>query len=165
MFKEVGCDSHAVPQPFSRKTSNLFLEQDMNKYKKLLIFVGLLVFLGSGFVYFRQKSEPTKTLGQQISVVQTASLTVDFGTERKDFDITEYIGKTALDATAGIFDKNIKTQGSDTNAFITAIDGHGTDSKKHEFWELVINDKVAEVGAGSYVIQKGDKIKWRIDTY
>lgn len=137
-------------------------EQDMNKYKSLLIPFLILLAIGVGTVYLAGKSakkELSPTNVQKLSV----SLTINSGTDTKSFDISGYIGKTALDATGA--NAKVETSGTGTNAFVTAIDNRAADSKKHEFWELLVNGKAAEVGAGSYIIQNGDQIQWHINTY
>jgi hypothetical protein len=74
-----------------------------------------------------------------------------------------FIGKTTLEATQA--NVETETSGTGVNAYVTAINQTKADPKKNEFWELIINGKSAEVGAGSYIIKNGDQIQWQISTY
>lgn len=118
--------------------------------KALLILLLVLVF---GLSLFK-KIDSNKTKNNVIQV-QTSEIAID---------ASKFIGKTALEATkAGV--KEIKTEGTGTNAYITSLNGKAADAKMNEFWELTINGKAAEVGAGSYIIKSGDKIVWKINTF
>jgi hypothetical protein len=126
----------------------------MKNYIKLLkAFLFLLLVLIFGFFLFRK-----------IDVNKTNNNTVQIQTSEIAIDASKFIGKTALEATkAGV--KEIKTEGTGVNTFVTSINGRMADAKKNEFWELTINGKPAEVGAGSYIIKSGDKIVWKINTF
>jgi hypothetical protein len=137
----------------------------MINYKKAL----LLVFIVSlvGLLSWKLKTENRESQIQNERVVQTfkAGLTLEDGKNNPTFDITQYIGLTALEATHKALSGNVKTQGTNENAFVTSLNGRDADTKKHEFWEFIVNGKQAEVGAGSYKIQNGDIIYWKISTY
>lgn len=123
--------------------------------KKLLI---LLVASAAILLLLRVR---TGTPSPNQNVVREYTATLRFGEEA--FDISQYIGKTALEAT----EAKLKTEktGEKENAFVTSIEGRTADSKKREFWEFLVNDKQAEIGAGSYIIQNGDQIEWKISNY
>jgi hypothetical protein len=72
-------------------------------------------------------------------------------------------GKTALDLLSQTH--QIKTKGEKENAFITTVDNRTANDARHEFWAFYVNGKQASVGAGSYHLQPGDKILWKIETY
>lgn len=59
----------------------------------------------------------------------------------------------------------IEQSGQGKMAFITAINGRKADDTKKEFWALYVNQKKAEVGAGSYQLKSGDEVEWKIETY
>jgi hypothetical protein len=131
----------------------------MKKYYNYLVFLLVIFGIASAFIYFGRKVSKDLSHSPQITQEQKTVLTIGDQT----FDISSFAGKSALDATQA----NAKTEMSGTrqNAFVTSINGKVADSKKHEFWELVINGVSAQVGAGSYIIQKGDSILWKISTY
>lgn len=131
----------------------------MNRYKKLLILLLILAGIGILFAVSGKKGQipisPTPT--------PVAALNTTLSIGDKSFDVSQFVGKSALVATAAT--AKIEETGAGENAFVTSINGTSADSKKHEFWELVINGQPAQVGAGSYIIQKGDSISWRLSTY
>lgn len=131
----------------------------MNRYKKPLLL--LLVTLGVAAVvlYFGRKTPISASPTLQSSQKLNTTLSIS----GKSFDISQFVGKSALAATQQVAD--IKTTGLGESTFVASINGVVADSKKHEFWELVINGQTAQVGAGSYTIQKGDSILWRLSTY
>ena len=95
-----------------------------------------------------------------------ASITINPGEgsevlSSQDVEIEE--GKTVLNLTKQV--TTVETKGEGQNAFVTGIGGRVADTAKKEFWEMRVNGKPADVGAGSYEVRNGDKIEWRITTY
>ncbi len=133
-----------------------------NHTKLLKILSVILLFAVISFLTF-SKSEKNQDNTNQVQNQET-TLTIKTSSEYSLVDISGFIGKTALDATETSV-KEIKTEGSGINAYVVSIEGRMADTKKNEFWELIINDKPSEVGAGSYIIKAGDKIVWQINTF
>ena len=46
-------------------------------------------------------------------------------------------------------------------AFVESLDGMAGDAATNKYWMLYVNDDLATVGAGAYIIQNGDFIEWR----
>lgn len=136
----------------------------MKNQTKYLLFA-IIILLGFGF--WKLKSANNNSQIQNERVVQTfkANMAIQDDKTNPNFEVSEYIGRTALEATQKVLSGNIKTQGQNENAFVTSINGRDADTKRHEFWEFLVNGKQAEVGAGSYKIQNGDNINWKISTY
>jgi hypothetical protein len=135
----------------------------MKNYKKLLILLlaasTILLFV----VILKQNSKKSEIVNSKsVQEIQT-TLSVNDGSSVKSFDISSFVGKTALEVIQA--DTKVITSGTGVNAFVTSINGRAADSKKHEFWELDANGAETEVGAGSYIIKKGDSILWRLNTY
>lgn len=135
----------------------------MNKFKRLLIPFLILLAVCLGIAYFQTKPTTKEANNQIPSQELKASLSIVLGDETKSYDISTYIGKAALEATQSSVE--VETSGTGTNAYVTAINQITANPKKNEFWELIINGKSAEVGAGSYIIKNGDQIQWKINTY
>ena len=131
----------------------------MKKYYKYLIL--LLVFLGiaGSFVYFGRRVSRDLSHSPQATQEQKTVLTIS----DQSFDISSFVGKTALETTTNF--AKVETTGTGQNAFVTGINGRIADPKKKEFWELDANGAETQVGAGSYIIQKGDSILWKLSTY
>ncbi|OGY28264.1 MAG: hypothetical protein A2Z42_01820 [Candidatus Woykebacteria bacterium RBG_19FT_COMBO_43_10] len=108
---------------------------------------------------------PTSVADTQVGAAR-ATVTINPGNGGNVLSVQDVVaeeGETALDLTKKVAD--VVTSGEGEMAFVTSIDGRAADSSKNEFWELVINGEPAKVGAGSYTVQDGDKIEWRISTY
>ncbi|HEX7543137.1 MAG TPA: DUF4430 domain-containing protein, partial [Patescibacteria group bacterium] len=105
-----------------------------------------------------------KLLTTKKSVVQQI-FTVYFKTAgQTNFTKQEIIsGKTALDLTKE--KAKVVTKGEGVNAYVIEINGKLAEDSKKEFWAFYVNDKIAEVGAGSYKLKDGDKIEWKIEKY
>lgn len=128
--------------------------------KRLGILLLIILTLGIGFFVMTQKFA-SKSNKQQIEQTQKAGLKV----ADQNFDISKYIGKNALEATTNVLSGKVEMTGTSENAFVTSINGRKADSKKHEFWELIVNGKSSDVGAGSYIIKNYDQIEWKINNY
>lgn len=161
---EVNCG--VIPQECRYRKTRSPIEtprRNMNKYKKLLTLSLILLSVGIGLFYLKGKSQVNDNLTHESVKDTRANLAIKNGDETQSFDISQYVGKTALEATQAV--AKIETSGEGINAFATGINGRVADSKKREFWELVINGKSADVGAGSYKIQNGDKLEWKLSLY
>ena len=134
----------------------------MKNYKKLLVLLLIILGVSTFFVFFdlRQKANTQK---QEVAQELKTTLSINIDSKVESFDIFKYIGKTALEAT--LANAKVAVSGTGVNAFVTTIDGRVAVSQKHEFWELDANGAETQVGAGSYIIQKGDSILWHINTY
>jgi hypothetical protein len=137
----------------------------MKKYLKFLLPLLVVFLLSFGLFRLKRNSNIAGIQDDKIVHELTATLTINNGNEIKSFNISQYIGKTALEATQNMVGKNIEINGEGENAFITSVEGRAADPKKHEFWELLVNGEPSQVGAGSYVIQNNDQITWKINTY
>jgi preprotein translocase subunit YajC len=133
----------------------------MNRYRKQLIFLFILLFLG--IAYYSLKNRPQSASTEKTAQELSASLSINDGTGTQGYEVSGYIGKTALEATESV--AKVETNGTGINAFVTSINNRKADAKKHEFWELDANGAETQVGAGSYIIQNGDKIEWKVSTY
>lgn len=167
VFKEAGVNTALCRNRQSRKTSSLTKSRDplrgvnrkMKNYFKTLVLLLIVSVTAVVAVYFssgQAKNPPSPT---QTPRELRATLII----EGKSFDVSSFIGKTALEATKS--NAQVEESGTGENSFVVGINGRSADSKKKEFWELVINGAPAQVGAGSYIIQNGDIILWKLSTY
>lgn len=128
--------------------------------KKILLFVLFFLVIISGYFFYQNKFSLTKK-----SAIQQQKITVYL----KLVGLPDFIkheipkGKTALDLTKEKAD--VVTKGEKENAYIIGINGVPALSSNKEFWAFYVNDKQAEVGAGSYVLKEGDKIEWKVEKF
>jgi len=132
----------------------------MKKYSKLLLFLAIVFFISFSVWQVRIKNSESKIQGEKTVQENTSLLKIDDGKNLQSFDVSEFIGKTALEATESKV--RVATNGTEVNAFVTSIGGREADTKKREFWEFIVNGSQAQVGAGSYIIQNNDEIQWKI---
>lgn len=134
----------------------------MKKESKLLLLLTLIFVVSFSFWQIRIKKAESQVQGEK--TVQNASVILKIGdTDEKSFDISNFIGKTALEATESMV--KVVTSGTGENAFVTLIEGREADTKKHEFWEFLVNGSQAQVGAGSYILKNNDQIQWKITNF
>jgi len=131
----------------------------MKKYLKFILPAVLILLVC--FVLFKHApwSQKTANFNDQ----SFANLKVDINGSSTSYDISNFVGKTALEATEA--KTTVATNGTGTNAFVISINGRTADTKKREFWELDVNGKEALVGAGSYILNNHDEIEWKITNY
>ena len=131
----------------------------MNK-KNILLVGFLIIFFGTAFIQYKNSLPEKKEVAiPTISVKQI--ITIDG--KKNQSPIRIKIGSTALRLL--ISTHKIVVKGEKENAFVTAIDGRVASSDAKEFWSFYVNDKQAQVGAGSYVVKNNDTIEWKIETY
>lgn len=135
----------------------------MKKNSKLLLFLAIVFFISFSVWQVRIKNSESKIQGEKTVQENTSLLKIDDGKNLQSFDVSEFIGKTALEATES--KARVATNGTGVNAFVTSIGGREADTKKREFWEFIVNGSQAQVGAGSYIIQNNDEIQWKITDF
>jgi hypothetical protein len=139
-----------------------------NKLIAAVLIAFIVIGAYSAVVNVRRSGEVASVVTEKVKTVK-ATLSINYGDDQKilssatskDVEIEE--GKTALDLTSEA--ATIEKTGEGKNAFITAINGEKADSSKNEYWELLINGKPSQVGAGSYAVRDGDKIEWSLSKF
>jgi cell division protein YceG involved in septum cleavage len=132
----------------------------MKKYTKIILPVVILALgLGIWQITTLNSGNQAQNANQEVF----ANLKIESGSNSQSFDISGFVGKTALEATEA--KTGVIANGTGVNAFVTSINGRQADTGKHEFWELDVNDVEAQVGAGTYIIKNHDEIEWKISNY
>jgi|GEM_PF-1241442 len=139
-----------------------------NKLIAAVLIAFVVVGAYSAIVNVRRSGEVASAVTEKVKTVK-ATVSINYGddqkilggTTSKNVEIEE--GKTVLDLTSKV--ATIEKTGEGKNAFITSINGAKADSSKNEYWELLVNGKSSQVGAGSYVVKDGDKIEWLLSKF
>jgi hypothetical protein len=131
----------------------------MKKYLKFILPAVLILFVCFAFI----KNRTGNQNGSNFKDQPFANLKVDINGNSASYNISNFVGKTALEATEA--KTTVITNGTGTNAFVTSINGRIANTQKREFWEFDVNGKEAEVGAGSYILNNHDEIEWKITNY
>lgn len=135
----------------------------MKKNSKLLLFLAIVFFISFSVWQVRIKNSESKIQGEKTVQENTSLLKINDGKNLQSFDVSEFIGKTALEATES--KARVATNGTGVNAFVISIDGIEANTNRREFWEFIVNGSQAQVGAGSYIIQNNDEIQWKITNF
>ena len=130
--------------------------------KKLTIGLLLLLIIFSGF-YLNKNRNTSQTNTRQ---TETSNMMIVYQKINAEKDYQKIIiepKSTALELLKKT--SQIRIEGEGKNAFVTEINNQQANSIKKEFWAFYLNGKSAPVGAGSYELQPGDQIEWKIETY
>ncbi|MGD2247432.1 MAG: DUF4430 domain-containing protein [Candidatus Methanofastidiosia archaeon] len=49
--------------------------------------------------------------------------------------------------------------------FVTSINGIAQDAGANKYWMYYINGEMAQVGAKEYIVQNGDEITWKLESF
>lgn len=130
--------------------------------KKIIYGILLIAVVISGYnVWKIVKSTPQGAVVDRNKITVTQKINIDSSGEFVAYD--ENAGITALDLLQQT--SIVRLQGTGVAAFVVGINDRIADSKKKEYWALYVNGIPASVGAGSYRINEGDKIEWKIEKF
>lgn len=131
--------------------------------KKVLIPLFILLAIGFGFWNLKQENQKTTIPNEKVVRNFKANLTINDGVNTTFFDASQYVGKSALEATYNATNGKVIITGTGVNAFVTSINERAADTTKREFWELFVNGMSSKASAESYIIKEGDQIEWHIN--
>jgi len=151
--------SAATVKPGTQRTCE---HRKMKKNFKIILSAFLILSVVFGF-WFAKTRSVNNTSSLSSSQESFVVLKVNQEEGSKSFDISEFVGKTALEATESKVE--VISNGEGVNAYVVSVDGRGADPQKREFWEFNVNGSQAQVGAGSYIVQNHDEIEWKISNY
>lgn len=77
-----------------------------------------------------------------------------------DYEATIPAGSTVVDLM-----KACGVSFIDEGGFITTIQGVSQDEGTQTYWIYYVNGEMAAVGARDYIIQDGDEVTWRLESY
>lgn len=132
----------------------------MNKLLKTGLIVVIALTL-SGLVYVTTQKSASKPVVAGTNTTASQETKVKIGDFEKTISYQE--GLTALEATKIAVNNDLVSQGEGTDAFVIELLGKGVD--KREFWELLINNQTALMGAGSLKLKPNDTIEWKISKF
>lgn len=139
----------------------------MNYYKKILLIVLFIVFLGA--LLFLGNEFLNKT--SQGPLDENGNNKVLYIINKGNEDINEYQIVISSDSTVFSLLKELSqinnfellsTLYKDMGVFVESIDGkkNGTENK---YWQYWVNDKLGEVAADKKKVKGNDEIEWKFD--
>ena len=60
--------------------------------------------------------------------------------------------------------ENFSVEGAD-EGFITSIEGIEQDESEGLYWLYYVNEEMPSVGAGEYIVEDGDLIEWKLESF
>ena len=60
--------------------------------------------------------------------------------------------------------ENFSVEGTD-EGFITSIEGIEQDESEGLYWLYYVNEEMPSVGAGEYIVEDGDLIEWKLESF
>ena len=143
--------------------------QQKNPFKALAVVVFLASIMLLGTLLLNTVKSPTVLGTQNVTenvISQDVLLTITDKQSQKSTFTLSYKAETNLFTYfKELQEKNtgftFTYTDSSYGAFINSVNGYATDVSK-EFWEIMINDKSAEVGMSAYIVKPGDRIELKI---
>lgn len=136
--------------------------------KKALSIIALLVLAGGAalFLWNNNSSEPTTTpAATETASTVRASITVDGATYNTEIaegsTLLAFMEKTQEETAFSFTGKNTEGIGF----FVEEINGVTSTSEERSFWAYYVNGQQAQVGVSDYIVQSGDTIEWKKETY
>lgn len=121
----------------------------MNKTK---IIVGIVIIaVAAGSLYY--------TTYRTAEGNVTTMLIIENG-ERKVCEVSLAAGSTVFDLMTAC-DIPFEEDGG----FVTSINGVSQDASAGLYWVYYVNGEFAQVGAADYIIQEGDEITWKLESF
>lgn len=137
-----------------------------NIFKKIEIFVIVVVIAVIGIVYAFKQETPSARLANNTDTTQNqpADLLMAKNELNQPAPETSIVyegvdGKNAMELLRMNHQVTVKTY--EFGDFVTSINGITPDS--NQFWSMYVNGQQSQVGASQYMTKNGDSIKWQID--
>lgn len=136
----------------------------MFKNKWILTIVSSIIVIGLAIglilIYKNHINDQVEEGEKQITIV------VIDNTKDEKYSKT-YTFKTDAEFLGELLDEkmNVEWQEFGQGRYIIGVDDIIADSSKHEFWEIIVNGKGAQVGADELAIKDGDKITLELKTW
>ncbi len=88
-----------------------------------------------------------------------ATLIIENG-ERKVCEVSLAAGSTVFDLMTAC-----GVPFEEEGGFVTSINGVSQDASAGLYWLYYINGEFAQVGAAEYIVQEGDEITWKLESF
>jgi hypothetical protein len=137
----------------------------LTKMKTTLAIIFMIAIFGC------TPSKKEKQTGQDSTGKTNISIEVDFGGRADNFEceIDWQPGMTVLDATqyATTQEKirELKIRGDGPMALLIGINGVENEGAAGDNWVFSVNGKVSNKGCGTYQLNAGDQVRWKMDKY
>lgn len=127
--------------------------------KKIFLIISVFILGLFGWGYMKSVGSPAPSVRVVVEKIPV-EIKID-GEEPISGQVVK--DSTALDYLKANYE--VQTLGEGVNAYVVEINGRRASDTKKEFWSFYVNGKMADVGAGSYILKPDDRIEWKIENY
>lgn len=131
-----------------------------NGVSKYLVWATIILVIAavmSTLVFYLRPSESSN----QVASVETSEVVEQESSSSEAVDTITYKAEAGTDALSQLKELNdtVVTKDSEYGEYVESINGlvGGTDGK---YWSFYVNDELASVGAGEFMPEGGEEIKW-----
>ncbi len=135
----------------------------------LLLFGSAAILLGLGEIWIGQGDGRTSefvlapTTGQEQFVEDNLQQSVSLVVEGKSYELKVAPGSSVYDVLEAAREQGLSFKGREFSGmgfFVEEINGKAESNRQRMYWIYSVNNKKAEVGVSSYIIQPNDVISW-----
>lgn len=136
--------------------------------KRILLVIGVIALIGLGVSIVQDRNatnsntNTTDLQNEQSGFVIATE--IDTGAESKSYEARVQNGTKALALLKEIAQTNnftLEIKSYDFGDLVEGINGIKGDTATGFYWSFYVNDEMATIGAGDYVVQEGDRIAWK----
>ena len=129
----------------------------------LLLFGSAAIVLGLGEIWIGQEEDRTSELVLAPEIEQEQLISVSLMVEGNNYEVKVVPGSSVYDALEAAEEQGLSFKGREfpgMGFFVEEINGKAESSRQGMYWIYLVNNKKAEVGVSSYIIQPNDVISW-----
>ncbi|OHA68959.1 MAG: hypothetical protein A3B24_00590 [Candidatus Wildermuthbacteria bacterium RIFCSPLOWO2_01_FULL_48_16] len=126
----------------------------------LLLFGSAALVLGLAEAWVGQTEDRTSEL---VLVTETELVTVSLVVEEERHEVEVRAGSSVYDVLEAAKEQGLSFKGREFSGmgfFVEEINGKAESNRQRMYWIYSVNNKKAEVGVSSYIIQPNDVITW-----
>ena len=126
----------------------------------LLLFGSAALVLGLAEAWVGQTEDRTSEL---VLVTETELVTVSLVVEEERHEVEVRAGSSVYDVLEAAKEQWLSFKGREFSGmgfFVEEINGKAESNRQRMYWIYSVNNKKAEVGVSSYIIQPNDVITW-----
>lgn len=129
----------------------------------LLLFGSAAILLGLGEIWIGQEEDRTSAFVLAPGTEQEQLIPVSLVVEGKSYELKVAPGSSVYNVLEAAREQGLSFKGREfpgMGFFVEEINGKAESNRQGMYWIYSVNNKKAEVGVSSYIIQPNDVITW-----
>ena len=129
----------------------------------LLLFGSAAILLGLGEIWIGQEEDRTYELVLAPETEHAQLIPVSLVVEGKSYEVKIVPGSSVYNVLEAGKEQGFSFKGREflgMGFFVEEVNGKAESSRQGMYWIYLVNNKKAEVGVSSYIIQPNDVITW-----